>query len=194
MPMQTVVVGEGERKDIILAWFGEKEVDEQYEVFLDGDGAEATIIGIFLGSDVARYKNYVKLVHKGKNTKGEVWARGVVQHESHLDFSGMLRVEHGAKGTSTYFNAQFMVLSAKAGAHTFPGLEIHENEIERGGHAATVSQVRDEDLFYLMSRGLSREMAKNIMIRGFFEPVLNMISGLERDKMRVRLKESLRED
>lgn len=189
--MQEIVVGNGEKKDIVLSWFGSSEVDERYEVILEGDGAEANIVGVFLGTDVSRYKNYVKLVHKGKNTKGEIWARGVVLDASHVDFSGMLRVEQGAKGTSTYFNAQFMVLSPKAGAHTFPGLEIHENDIARGGHAATVAQVREEDLFYLMSRGLSRDSARDMMVRGFFEPVLRMIPAIEQDKVRFMVEEKL---
>lgn len=189
--MQQIVIQMGEKKDIVLTWFGEIDIDERYEVVLAGDGAEVNVVGLFLGVDASRYKNYVKIVHKGKNTKGEVWARGVALDSAQIDFSGMLRVDHGAKGTSTYFNAQFMVLSPKAGAHTFPGLEIHENDIARGGHAATVAQVREEDLFYLMSRGLTREVARDMMVRGFFEPVLRMIPKFEQDKIRFLVEEKL---
>jgi Fe-S cluster assembly scaffold protein SufB len=189
--MQEIVIKSGEKKDVVLVWMGEDNVNDECRVVLEGDGSEASVVGVFLGRGSYKYKNYVTVVHKGENTKADVYARGVVLDESRVDFSGMLRVEHGAKGTSTYFNAQFMVLSPKAGAHTFPGLEIHENDISKGGHAATVAQVRDEDIFYLMSRGLSRYMARDLMVKGFFEPVLKLIPAMQQNQVRFKVEELL---
>lgn len=189
--MNKIVVEESEKKSILLVW-SDTDVAEEYEIWLAGDNSEAYVMGIFLGTEKSLYQNYVKIVHKGKNTKARILARGVALNASQIDFSGMLRVEQGAKGTDTYFDARFMVLSDKASAHTFPGLEIHENDIAKGGHAATVARVREEDLFYLMSRGISREVAQGMMVRGFFEPVIQMLDVVDQDKVRFQIEGKLR--
>lgn len=188
--MQNYIIDPFQKQNFIFLWSSEENHDEQIEITLS-DGAEGNVLGVFLGCENFQYKNYIKIVHKGKNTKARIFARGVALDASRIDFSGMLRVEQGAKGTDTYFDARFMVLSDKASAHTFPGLEIHENDIAKGGHAATVARVREEDLFYLRSRGISREIAQGMMVKGFFEPVIQMIDVMEQSKVRNLIEEKL---
>jgi Fe-S cluster assembly protein SufD len=156
-------------------------------VVLDGDNSEADVYGIFYGHDSAQYLSNVRVVHKGRNTRANVFACGVVVDRSYLNFSGMLRVEKGAKGTRTFFRANLMILSRQAGAKTFPGLEIEENDITQGGHAATVGKVNDEQMFYLMSRGLSEYESKKLVIKGFFEPVLSQICNETQSLLRMRI-------
>jgi Fe-S cluster assembly scaffold protein SufB len=185
--MQQIVLKNNEKREIVLSWFGNADLEEQYEVILEGDGSEADIYGVFFGHNKTHYKSNVRVVHKGKNTRANVLASGVVIDNSNLDFSGMLRVERGAKGTKTFFRANLMILSPHAEAFTFPGLEIEENDISQGGHAATVGRVNEEQMFYLMSRGLSESEAKKLVIQGFFEPVLKQISGGQQDSLRTSL-------
>lgn len=186
--MEQIVVGEFEKKKVILCWFSEDNTVEEYEVLLTGEGAELAVLGVFLGQGNFEYKNYVRVVHRGKNTRARIYARGVVFDKSRLDFSGMLRVERGAVGTDTYFDARFMILGNESKAHTFPGLEIEENEIAKGGHAATVGRMREEEMFYMMSRGLSRETAYALFVSGYFESVLSQIEGAQESQVRENLK------
>ena len=185
--MQQIVLGESEKASYIYSWFGEDSKDEQYEIVLEGDGAEVDVYGVFYGRESARYVNYVRVIHKGKNTRANVYACGIVVDRSFVDFSGMLRVERGAKGTRTFFRANLMILDKQASAHTFPGLEIEENEILQGGHAATVGKVNEEQMFYLMSRGLEYDEAKKMVIRGFFEPILVQLNTDSQTQIRKKL-------
>jgi Fe-S cluster assembly scaffold protein SufB len=180
-----------EKRQFVFSWFGDENREESHEIILEGDNSEVEVYGIFYGRDSATLKKSVKVVHKGRNTRANVFACGVVVDRSFLDFSGMLRVEHGAKGTRTFFRANLMILSPRASAYTFPGLEIEENDISQGGHAATIGKVNEEQLFYLMSRGLGENEAKKIVIQGFFEPVLNAIEASEQTTLRIRLTELL---
>ncbi len=185
--MVTSVLHNGEKKQFVFSWFGEDSVEEAHEIILEGDGSEADVYGLFYGHDSQKYVNNVRVVHKGKDTRANVFACGVAIDKSFIDFSGMLRVEHGAKRTRTFFRANLMILSQQAAAHTFPGLEIEENDILQGGHAATVGKVNEEQMFYLMSRGLDETTSKRLVIRGFFEPVLSHIDASESEVLRGKL-------
>lgn len=180
-----------EKRQFIYSWFGDENCEEQHEIVLEGDHSEADVYGIFYGRDSSSLKSIVRIVHKGRDTRANVFACGVVVDRSFLDFSGMLRVEQGAKGTKTFFRANLMILSHQACANTFPGLEIEENDIAQGGHAATVGKVNEEQMFYLMSRGLSEDESKKIVVRGFFEPVLSQINENQQALLRTKLSDIL---
>lgn len=180
-----------EKRQFVYSWFGDDNREDQHEIVLEGDNSEVDVYGIFYGHDASTFKSNVRVVHKGLNTRANVFACGVVVDRSFLDFSGMLRVEHGAKGTRTFFRANLMILSPKAAANTFPGLEIEENDIAHGGHAATVGKVNEEQMFYLMSRGLTESESKKIVIQGFFEPVLSKIEEDEQGALRSKLNSLL---
>ncbi len=180
-----------EKRQFVFTWFGEENSEESHEIILEGDYCEADVYGVFYGQGAHSLKSKVRIVHKGTNTRANVFACGIAVDSSVLDFSGMLRVEHGAKKTRTFFRANMMILSPKASAFTFPGLEIEENDITQGGHAATIGKVNEEQMFYLMSRGLAESEAKRIVIKGFFEPVLNQIDDINQSSIRQKLQDLL---
>jgi Fe-S cluster assembly protein SufD len=186
--MRQIVINDFEKKDVVICWLSESNEVEEYEILLVGEQAEVNVLAVFLGQYSFAYKSFVRVVHRGKNTKARVFARGVAFGSSWIDFSGILRVERGATGTDTYFDARFMILGNEAKAHTFPGLEIEENEIVKGGHAATVARMREEEMFYMMSRGLSREMTYALLVSGYFESVLGQIEDAGEPQVREKLK------
>ena len=87
---------------------------------------------------------------------------------------GMIRVEEGAQKTNAYQENRNLLLSKTAHADSIPGLEILANDV-RCTHGATLSQVDREQLFYAMARGLSRQEAERLIVRGFFQDVLDRI-------------------
>ena len=99
----------------------------------------------------------------------------------------MIRVEAGAQQTASYLSAHGLLLSKEARGEFIPGLEIAANEVS-ASHGATSGQVDDEQLFYLMVRGIPREEAERIIVQGFFEPVLQRIPL---ENLRVRLRRSI---
>ena len=86
----------------------------------------------------------------------------------------MIRVEKGAQKTNAYQENRNLLLSKSAHADSIPGLEILANDV-RCTHGATLSQVDREQLFYAMARGLSRQEAERLIVRGFFQDVLDRI-------------------
>lgn len=188
--MSSLVLQKDQKETVVYTWFAEHSAEEVHEIVLEGEGSEVDVYGIFYGHGKERYKNNVRVVHKGRNTRANVYACGVVVDNSFIDFSGMLRVEHGAKATRTFFRANLMILDKQASARTFPGLEIEENDILQGGHAATVGKVNEEQMFYLMSRGLPELEAKKLVIQGFFEPVLSQL-GKDQDVIRSKIQNYL---
>jgi Fe-S cluster assembly protein SufD len=86
----------------------------------------------------------------------------------------MIRVERDAQKTNAYQENRNLLLSERAHADAIPGLEILANDV-RCTHAATIGQVDREELFYLMSRGLSRAEAERLIVRGFFSEILDRI-------------------
>ncbi|MDQ3239200.1 MAG: SufD family Fe-S cluster assembly protein [bacterium] len=182
-----IVVVEDEKKQVVLTWLGEESGESKWTIVLEGDRSEIDVYGVFYGTEAWKKACNVSVIHKGKDTRANVFACGVVVDSSSLDFSGLLRVEHGAKRTRTFFRANLMILSAQASAFTFPGLEIEENDIAQGGHAATVGKVNEEQMFYLMSRGLDGDESRKLVIKGFFEPVLKLIDQDVQENIRERL-------
>jgi Fe-S cluster assembly protein SufD len=86
----------------------------------------------------------------------------------------MIRVEEDAQKTNAYQENRNLLLSADAHADSIPGLEIMANDV-RCTHGATIGRVNREELFYLMTRGLTRQEAERLIVRGFFQDILDRI-------------------
>ena len=107
---------------------------------------------------------------------------------------GMIRVEEDAQKTNAYQENRNLILSPDAHADSIPGLEILANDV-RCTHGATISQVDREQLFYAMSRGLTRGDAERLIVRGFFQDVLDRIeldAGARGARRRARSPHSAR--
>jgi Fe-S cluster assembly protein SufD len=90
----------------------------------------------------------------------------------------VIRVDKGAQRTDAYQENRNLLLSHDAHADSIPGLEIEANDV-RCTHGATIGQLDKLQVFYLMSRGLSKTEAQRLIVRGFFEPVLGRIASSE---------------
>ena len=99
---------------------------------------------------------------------------GALRDSAATVWRGMIRVEEGAQKTNAYQENRNLLLSKTATANSIPGLEILANDV-RCTHGATLSQVDREQLFYLMARGLPRSEAERLIVRGFFQDVLDRI-------------------
>jgi len=102
----------------------------------------------------------------GKNSVFECQARFVQFKDSKLDFTGLMRVENGAKGANADLHVETLLLSGDAFANLVPSLEIEENEVA-AGHGAVVKTIDADQLFYLQSRGIEKERSKELIVEGF---------------------------
>ena len=125
--------------------------------------------------------------HLAENTTSDLLFKGALRDNSRSVWQGMIYVAPGAQKTDGYQANRNLVLSNSARADAIPGLEILADEV-RCTHAATIGQLEDEHIFYLMTRGLSYEEAKKLVVDGFFDPVMQRIPF---EGVRKRLKKAI---
>ncbi len=141
---------------------------------LNGRGSLAEGFEIFFTDGKQRYDLETNLVHNSPDSTGSTQARGVLKGESQSIFKGMIKIVNAAKNSKSYLAHHAMILERTAKSDGVPSLEIDNNEV-RATHSASVAQIDDEQLFYLMARGLSPDEAKKMVVLGFFEPVLSRV-------------------
>lgn len=145
-----------------------------YGVDLVGQGSSAEIVGLYFGEHEQTLDYRLVMNHIGRSTSSDVFLKGAVEDDSSSVFTGLLRIEEGAVRTSAFETNRNLVLSPGATAHSVPNLEILCDDVVCG-HASSVGPLESEHLYYLMSRGLSRERAERVLVRGFFAEVIQRL-------------------
>jgi Fe-S cluster assembly protein SufB/Fe-S cluster assembly protein SufD len=153
---------------------GSSVVRSRMNFYLNGRGSLAEGFEIFFTDGKQRYDFESNLVHNSPDSTGSTQARGVLKGESQSIFKGMIKIGPQSKNSRAYLAHHAMVLERTAKSDAVPGLEILTNEV-KATHSASVAQVDDEQLFYLMARGLPADEAKRMVVLGFFEPVLSRV-------------------
>jgi Fe-S cluster assembly protein SufD len=144
------------------------------ETKLAGRGSSAKVTGAYAGDGTQHLDYDTTQEHAAEDTTSDLAFRGVLAERATAVWRGMIRVEKDAQGTNAYQECRNLMLSPTTHAVPIPGLEILANDV-RCTHGATVGRVNREDLFYLMSRGLTRPEAERLVVRGFFQSVLDRI-------------------
>jgi Fe-S cluster assembly protein SufD len=111
----------------------------------------------------------------GANTEGHMEFKTVVKDSGYAVFDGMIKIEAHSRGTISRLEEHALHLSPHARNDSIPGLKIDTNDVQRAGHASTSGQIDEEQLFYMLSRGIRRDEAIHMIVTGFFEPVLERI-------------------
>lgn len=145
-----------------------------FDTELNGDGARADAKVIAITDHDQRMGVNTKITNKGKHTTGNILQRGVILEDSELVYNGIGDIIHGASGAEAEQENRLLMMSSNAHGNANPILLIDENDV-LAGHAASVGQVDEQQLYYLMSRGLQRAAAERLVIRGFLGAVLSAI-------------------
>jgi Fe-S cluster assembly protein SufD len=157
--------------DWVTGGFGSKKGKVRIQNDLAGQGATSRVTGAYFtdGEQHLDYDTFQE--HIAPNTTSDFAFKGALRDKSTAVWRGMIRVEREAQKTNAYQENRNLMLSPTTHAVPIPGLEILANDV-RCTHGATVGRVDREQLFYLMSRGLSHSEAERLIVRGFFEDVL----------------------
>jgi Fe-S cluster assembly protein SufD len=160
--------------DWVEAGFGSAKGKTWIQNDLADRGASSRVTGAYFadGSQHLDYDTYQ--LHAAPDTTSDFAFKGALRDSAATVWRGMIRVEEGAQKTNAYQENRNLLLSKTATANSIPGLEILANDV-RCTHGATLSQVDREQLFYLMARGLPRAEAERLIVRGFFQDVLDRI-------------------
>lgn len=191
---QRALLGRDSKIDWLVVNVGTGTTKSSIETALQGAGAFAQMLGILWGAGNQHSDYHTVQDHVAPHTTSDLLYKSALTDEAKSVFSGRIRVVKGASGTDAYQANRNILLSDKASAFPSPNLEIEANEV-RCTHGATVGKVDQDQLFYLMSRGIPREMATRIVVEGFFEDVLarEPVAGIRenlRDLIARKLDES----
>jgi Fe-S cluster assembly protein SufD len=142
--------------------------------YLLGDGSNANSKTVVVGRGKQTQNFTTNITHFGKNTEGFILKHGVMTEAASSIFNGIGKIEHGATKSNAEQESRVLMLSEKARGDANPMLLIDEDDV-MAGHAASVGRVDPTQLYYLMSRGISRKDAERLVIHGFLAPVVSQL-------------------
>jgi Fe-S cluster assembly protein SufD len=152
-------------------------------------GGEAELYGLYFASAGQHFEHRLLVDHAVPDCRSYVGYRGALQGQgAHTIWVGDVLIRAEATGTDTYEINRNLVLSDGAHADSVPNLEIETGEVIGAGHASATGRFDDEQLFYLMSRGITEAEARKLVVRGFFAELLGKIPV---ESLRERLFESI---
>jgi Fe-S cluster assembly protein SufD len=173
MTERSVLGRDAELKSLQVT-LGSKFTKNSIGAHLRGENALAEMLGIFFGDGDQFFDHHTWQLHESPYGTSDLEFKGALKEKSRSVYSGLIKVSEGAQRTDAYQQNRNLVLSRTARADTIPNLEIGANDV-RCTHGATVSQVEEEHLFYLESRGIPRTEAQKLIVEGFFRPVIDRI-------------------
>ena len=162
------------RLDWIFGAVGSQLTKTFSDLDLTGQGAEGRFSGFYFASERQHFDHDTQQNHLAPNTMSDLLYKGALVDQSRSVWQGMIYVAPEAQKTDGFQANRNLILSKKARADSIPGLEILANDV-RCTHGATVGQLEELPIYYLMTRGFPREEAERMMIDGFFAPIMERI-------------------
>ena len=148
--------------------FGSHNHTSCIQSHLMGDGAESQIRAIFYGHNNQKIHIDAGNKYDALHTYGEIYINGVVKDHAHGICNGLIDITKKGQYTDSYMKQTNLILDDTARIDATPQLEIDANEV-KAGHGAAISKVNPEDIFYLQSRGISKEVAEKMIVNGFLQ-------------------------
>lgn len=139
-----------------------------YEFFIVEPLASIKVTGIFQAHRAENIEVTVILHHQAPHTQAETILKGAAFDRSRISFTGRIIIDAECGDSNSFLTERILLLSDEAKAETIPDLEILTDDV-KCSHAATISRIPEDQIFYLMSRGLSREKAEQEVVRGFLD-------------------------
>jgi Fe-S cluster assembly protein SufB len=138
--------------------------------YLVGERAHGEILSIAFATDGQHQDAGAKVIHAAPHTTSSVVSKSISKTGGRSSYRGLVQIHEGATGARSNVECDALLLDETARTDTFPYIEINE-KTAHVGHEATVSKLDDEQIFYLMTRGLGEEEAMALIVRGFLDPV-----------------------
>ncbi|MDP9402710.1 MAG: Fe-S cluster assembly protein SufB [Actinomycetota bacterium] len=149
---------------------GSKLTMKYPSVYLMGPKASGEVLSVAYAGPDQHQDAGAKMVHAAPETTSTIISKSICKDGGRTSYRGLVHVDEGATNAKSFVRCDALLLDDHSRSDTYPAMEIGERDA-RIGHEATVSKVGDEQLFYLMSRGLSEEQAMGMIVNGFIEPI-----------------------
>ncbi len=141
---------------------------------LRGDGSRGEFYSIAISNGYQQVDSGTKMIHLGKNTSRRIISKGIAAGHSQNTYRGLVSAHRKATGARNFTNCDSLLIGGKCGAHTVPYIEA-KNSSAQFEHEATTSKISEDQLFYVMQRGLSQEEAIALIVNGFVRDVIQQL-------------------
>jgi len=162
-------------EDAVMEWvdgnLGSKLTMKYPAVIMTGKGARGEILSIAFAGKGQHQDTGGKVVHAAPHTSSRIISKSISKNGGRSSYRGLLKVADGAKNSRSNVVCDALILDPASRSDTYPYIEIDEDDVKIG-HEASVSKIGEEQLFYLMSRGLSETEASSLIVSGFVEPLI----------------------
>jgi Fe-S cluster assembly protein SufD len=188
---QRAEVGRDANLEWVALGFGSARGKVRMETKLAGRGSSAKVTGAYVGDGTQHLDYDTTQEHAAEDTTSDLAFRGVLGEKATAVWRGMIRVDPGAQRTDAFQESRNLLLTSDAHADAIPGLEIEADDV-RCTHAAAVAQVDTDQLYYLRSHGLADEDAKQLVVEGFLQELVERATqGPIRDALEGELEKRL---
>jgi Fe-S cluster assembly protein SufB len=156
----------------IVEWvdgnLGSKVTMKYPGIWLMGEGAKGDVISVAFANSGQHQDAGAKIIHAAPNTTSTITSKSISKGGGRTSYRGLLKVNKGAENVKSFVRCDALMLDEISRSDTYPSIEIDEDQVSIE-HEASVSKISDEQLFYLMSRGLGEAEAKTMIVNGFFD-------------------------
>lgn len=166
-----IILKKGSELNFTCCTLGAKTHNSVTDIYLD-EGADANYSEAFFSDKNQNFNISANLYHRGKHTRGKVVVKGILKGSSRSIFKGIIRIEKGAEQADSFLAEHTILLDKDARSDSIPSLEIKANEV-RCTHSSSMSRIDIDHIFYLMSRGISKEEATRCIALGFLSTAIN---------------------
>lgn len=161
-------------KNATMEWvdgnLGSKVTMKYPAVWMMEEGARGEVLSVAFSGDGQHQDAGAKMVHVAPNTSSQITSKSISKGTGRSSYRGLVKVHKGAENVKANVECDALLLDETSKTDTYPYIEIEEERVQIG-HEATVSKVADEQIFYLMSRGISEIEAMGMIVNGFIEPI-----------------------
>lgn len=186
--INATVVGRDAHARALFAQLGSRHVRSESVSHLRAPGGRSDMLAVTVADGAQEVDARTFQIHEAPNTASDLLYKNSLDDTARTIFSGLIRVDPGAHQTDAYQKVRNLLLSDEAEANSAPGLEIEADNV-RCTHGATSGQIEEEELFYLMSRGIPKKAAQKLIVHGFLQEA---IDRLEQPAIAEKLAELVR--
>lgn len=175
LTIRRAVVGNDASVQWVVGEFGSSFSVSLSESYLEGRGGESTNVTVFFAGGKQHIDVEPRMYHVGTHTESNITVKGVNRDEGRSVYAPITDMEDEADEAAAFQKGTVLLLDPSTRTYCIPQLYVAEEAVAGAGHAATVGQVDEEQLFYLRSRGLSEKEALKLLVFGFFHPAIDMV-------------------
>jgi Fe-S cluster assembly protein SufD len=172
--MNSTIVGRDAHAKALFAQLGGRHVRSESVSHLRGPGGRSDMLAVTVADGSQEVDARTFQIHEAPNTASDLLYKNSLDDAARTIFSGLIRVNPGAHRTDAYQKVRNLLLSDDSEANSAPGLEIEADDV-RCTHGATSGQIEEEELFYLMSRGISKKQAQKLIVFGFLQEAVDRL-------------------